>query len=100
MGIRRKVRRETVSKTRTFAILHNSINIESRVCDRCEGSQPMLEPDRVREIYELSEREIFRHIEDGQVHFVEANNKRIFVCLLTLGEALGGETKLLIEEKK
>ncbi len=100
MGTRRKVLRETVSKTRAFTILRNSKNIESRICDRCDGSPPMLEPDRIREVYELSEREIFRHIEDGQVHFKEADKKKIFVCLLTLGEALGGETRHLIEEKK
>jgi hypothetical protein len=47
-------------------------------CERCNGCVEMFPPETAAMLTELSEREIFRLIETGEIHFVEA--ERVFVC--------------------
>ena len=57
-------------------------------CPQCEALVEMITPPVAAAFFNLSEREIFRHIENGRLHFVEA--ERIFVCqdsLIIFGRA-------------
>ncbi|MGI8882957.1 MAG: hypothetical protein ACR2IA_01765 [Pyrinomonadaceae bacterium] len=47
-------------------------------CRRCRTSVEMITPPLAAALAGLSEREIFRLIETGSIHFLEA--ERIFVC--------------------
>jgi hypothetical protein len=47
-------------------------------CERCNSFVEMLPPEAAAVLTGLGEREIFRLIETGEIHFVEA--ERIFVC--------------------
>ena len=98
MKTKRKFRREIISTKRTLAVQRISKNIESRVCKRCEDSSPMLEPDSIRRAFGVSERDIFRLVENHRVHFLEVEFKRIFVCLATLEKSLEGDAKFLLKE--
>lgn len=99
MKTKRKFRREIISTKRTLAVQRISKKIESRVCEKCEDFPPMLEPDFIRTTFNVSEREIFRLVENDLIHFLETDHKKIFVCLTTLEKALGGEIKLISEKK-
>lgn len=48
------------------------------VCPQCRAPVEMFTPDIAAQLTGLSEREIFRLIENGRLHFTEA--ERIFVC--------------------
>jgi hypothetical protein len=47
-------------------------------CERCNGFVEMLPPEAAAALTGLGEREIFRLMETGEIHFVEA--ERVFVC--------------------
>jgi hypothetical protein len=47
-------------------------------CDACEQFVEMLPPEAAAVLTGLGEREIFRLMEIGEIHFVEA--ERVFVC--------------------
>src|SRR6185295_6684631 len=47
-------------------------------CGQCNAFVEMLPPEAAAVLTGLAEREIFRLIETGEIHFVEA--ERVFVC--------------------
>lgn len=47
-------------------------------CGPCNGFVEMLAPEAAAQLTGLGEREIFRLIETGEIHFIEA--ERVFVC--------------------
>ena len=47
-------------------------------CPLCQALVEMLTPPTAAALLDLSEREIFRLIENGRVHFMEV--ERVFVC--------------------
>jgi hypothetical protein len=47
-------------------------------CPQCQTLVEMITPRIAAQLYGLSEREIFRSIENGRLHFTEA--ERIFIC--------------------
>ena len=47
-------------------------------CPQCQALVEMTTPQIAAALFGLSEREIFRLIENGQIHFAET--ERIFVC--------------------
>lgn len=47
-------------------------------CNRCQAFVEMVPTDAAAILTGVSEREIFRLIESGEIHFVEA--ERVFVC--------------------
>jgi hypothetical protein len=48
-------------------------------CEQCNAVVEMLPPEAAAVLTGLGEREIFRLMETGEIHFVEA--ERVFVCL-------------------
>ena len=49
-----------------------------RFCERCNSVVAMFPPEAAALLTGLSEREIFRLMETGEIHFIEA--ERVFVC--------------------
>ena len=58
-------------------------------CERCNSVVAMFPPEAAAMLTGLAEREIFRLIEAGEIHFVEA--ERVFVCR----DSLVNRSKLL-----
>jgi hypothetical protein len=59
-------------------ILRQGEKILTEFCPQCQALVEMLTPQIAAALFNLTERELFRLIENGQLHFVEA--ERIFVC--------------------
>jgi hypothetical protein len=76
-------------KTEIIFEIEESITIKSRrsfvgLCGSCGAPSVMLTAETAAALSGLSEREIFRLIETGAVHFVEA--ERVFICRASLGD--------------
>lgn len=53
-------------------------------CPQCESLVEMTTPAVAAILVHTTEREIYRHVEASEVHFLEA--ERVLVCLKSLGE--------------
>jgi hypothetical protein len=65
----------------TIVLLQSASKFEA-FCSHCLSPVEMLTPRAAAALVGLSEREIFRLIEAGKIHFTEA--ERVFVCLDSL----------------
>jgi hypothetical protein len=59
------------------------------LCPQCQALVEMITPQYAAELSGLSERGIFRLIENGLIHFTEA--ERVFVCRNSLANSLSKE---------
>ena len=53
-------------------------------CSQCGGEFAVLIPSLAAEFLSVSTREIYRMVEDGRVHYVEAPDQELFICLNSL----------------
>lgn len=53
-------------------------------CEACRTETLMLTPEQAANISGATQREIFRRIENGELHFIEATEGVLFVCRNTL----------------
>ena len=49
-------------------------------CDACGTETLMLMPEQAATIYGTTMREMFRQIENGELHFMETTKGELFVC--------------------
>ena len=49
-------------------------------CEACAGRPQMLSSDEAARLLGVSERTIFQRVEARQVHFVETDDGRLYVC--------------------
>lgn len=54
-------------------------------CDHCAPSVPLLTPEEAASLSGLSVRDVYRLVETGAIHFQEAPDGRMFVCLDSIG---------------
>lgn len=73
-----KQKTEITFEVEETIILRQSGNRLEAFCPQCQAVIEMITPQTVAALGGLSEREIFRLIENGRLHFLEA--ERIFVC--------------------
>ena len=71
-------------------VLRQAAQISSRFCLQCGALVEMASPCTFADFSDFTEREIFRLIEAGEIHFIEAG--RILICLNSIA-ALKGELK-------
>jgi hypothetical protein len=62
----------------TTVVRQPAAQIVTAFCPQCRAPVEMLAPEIAAALCQVSEREIFRLLENGRLHFVEA--ERIFVC--------------------
>ena len=67
---------ETVKRI-TVSNRHGS---QSAYCAFCHAESIMLRPDTAARSADISERELFRQIESGKLHFLEIDDKRLLIC--------------------
>jgi hypothetical protein len=70
--------------------LHRKVLIRSRRkslvaslvawCETCGMETLMLIPEQAAVVSGATQREIFRQIENGELHFIEANEGALFIC--------------------
>jgi len=73
-----KQKTEIILEVEETIILRQVAQTLTGFCPQCQAPVEMLTPQLAAALCGLSEREIFRLIENGRLHFTEA--ERIFVC--------------------
>lgn len=73
---------EIVFEKEETVLLRRSAATINEFCASCERCTIMATPEAVALVSGLSEREIFRMIETGEIHFYEG--PKIYVCLSSL----------------
>ena len=74
-------RRETFQQTKSLSMRLGGKETATRKCDECGQSQTMFSPEIIAEQFSPSTREIYRMIEAGEVHYLETDEKQVFVCM-------------------
>lgn len=49
-------------------------------CDVCAAETLMLTPEQAAHIYNTTQRDIFRQIENGELHFIETAKGKLLIC--------------------
>ena len=73
-----KQRAEITFEEQQTVILRQSESHLEEFCPRCQTTVRLVTPEIMAALAAVSERKVFRLIEEGQIHFVEA--KRIYAC--------------------
>lgn len=81
-----KICRKNITRTRQIALVVESEAENELFCPSCGGAAAvrMVSPLLAAKLFNVSTREIYRLIEAGDSHFVEFEDRRIFVCLAAL----------------
>ena len=79
-----KLRRRSLTETRQIALIVDSETETRLFCPSCGESVRMVSPLLAAKLFRISTREIYLLIEAGNSHFVEFEDRQIFVCLKTL----------------
>lgn len=66
---------------------------ETRQCGRCFDPAPMIPAENLAALAEISAREIYKQIEEGELHFYENASQQVFVCLASFSNLNGGLEK-------
>jgi len=78
------------SKTEIIAETHRILTIrkgsQQRIawCDECDGQVRMVTPDEAAILASVSLRTIYQRMESRELHFAEASNLTVFICLKSL----------------
>lgn len=71
-------RTEITWETEETVVVRRGVTILPAICPNCESNVDMMSPEVLASLAGSDEREIFRLIEAGQIHFVESD--RILAC--------------------
>lgn len=80
MEIKRKV--EIFFETRRQFVIHQPETIEQIFCLEC--GEPMLAAEQAAEFFGTTRRQIYRYIETGGPHFLEAAAGAVMICIFSL----------------
>ena len=81
-----KQRGRITLETEETIVLHESSGAETRFCRECDADALMIAPRAAAAVSGLTEREVFRLVESGKIHFTE--NETTLVCLRSVGDLL------------
>lgn len=69
---------ETIQRT----VIYQNSNQPSKIwCEFCQTEVKMTVPNIAATILGTTEREIYRRVEQGNLHFIETETGEIFICL-------------------
>lgn len=91
-----KQKAEITFEVEETIILRQSAQISKRFCPQCGVLVEMASPQTIADFSHFTEREIFRLVETGNIHFIEA--ERMLICLnsmAVLEEELKDEKKII-----
>jgi len=81
-----KQKAEIIFEVEETVILRQAAQISKRFCLQCGVLVEMASPQTIADFSPVSEREIFRLVEAGKIHFIEAG--RILICLDSIHDFL------------
>ncbi len=73
-------------ETEKFLTIRNGAGNSRVVCDLCEGKIPMLTSAEATQFVGTSLRQIFRLVENGQLHFRETPDGLLLICFDSLSK--------------
>ncbi|MBC7899863.1 MAG: hypothetical protein H7070_07385 [Saprospiraceae bacterium] len=82
-----KQRAEITFETQETIVLREGSKILTVFCPKCRKNVLMAAPQAIAILLGSTEREIFRLVEAGKIHFTETG--RVLVCLKSLNEFRG-----------
>jgi len=84
-------RRKTVRfATRNITLVRAATESLDLWCEACSATVAMVTPGRAAQILMTNPRAIYRQVERGAVHFVEAGGGEILICSESLRAHLAG----------
>jgi len=84
-------RRRTVRfATRNVTLVRAATESLDLWCEACGATVAMVTPGRAAEILMTNARAIYRQVERGDLHFVEAGGGEVFICSESLKVHLAG----------
>ena len=75
-----------VETNRRFVIRRADESGEQLFCSRC--AEPMLAAEQAALLLGINCRAVYRHIENGNIHFAEIETGAVMICLASLAGAL------------
>lgn len=77
-----KRKTEIIFEVEETIVLRQAAKISHAFCPQCEASVVMISPQMVADLSNLTEREIYRRVEIGALHFIETDG--VLICLNSL----------------
>ena len=86
------VKRRTVTTIETHEVLivRRHASVPALLCAACMNGAEMLTPGEAAWWAGVSQRTVYRWMEDGRIHFAETSDGGLFVCLAPLSAGVGG----------
>lgn len=84
MRHKRRLRITVTRRELIYQKIDSSAAGASSWCAQCNGEFSLLSPTAAAELIAVSTREVYRMVESGQVHYVEAPDRELFICLNSL----------------
>lgn len=85
-------RRTEITIESSRVVFVSQVGSGARVrCLVCDGGVEMVTPDHAATLFRLSSRIIHRMVEDGKVHFREAPDGTLLICLNSLSSDVSEE---------
>ncbi|HEX8264676.1 MAG TPA: hypothetical protein VF596_04575 [Pyrinomonadaceae bacterium] len=78
-----------VETNRRFVIRRAEESGEQLFCSRC--GEPMLAAEQAASLIGISCRAVYRHIENGNIHFAEIETGAVMICISSLASACDDE---------
>ena len=83
----RKIRKtRTTVETHEKVTLSQSVGPAHAICPLCSGTVAMLPAEAVALLHGIPVRHLFRRVEEGSVHFLEAPGGVLLVCPKSISE--------------
>ncbi len=93
--MKRILRREIFIETEQLIFVRTEAKERYPMCEICDEKPSMFPPALIAEILRISSRQIYRRIEEKEVHIFEDESFQLFVCSVSLAKALKRQEKLL-----
>jgi hypothetical protein len=68
-------------ETRSLSVIRPAQSAVDFWCEECSAVVAMVTPERAAELAGATPREIYRRIENGELHFAESEGGLLLVCL-------------------
>ena len=79
--MKRSLWKKTSSETRQLTLLLRTDKVDKRECEKCRRRTFFTQPSLISRFFKLTEREIFRTIENNRAHSFEDMAGQLLVCI-------------------
>jgi len=80
----KKTRKQITIETHQLTVVHSANRAVRMWCEECARDVSMLAPDKASMLVRVTLRTIYRWVEEGKLHFIEAQPGRLLVCAESL----------------